>query len=344
MRLRVVSAVLLGIGIGLFVWLIAEEGAQDVFSATAAAGWGVLVVIAFHLLPMLADTAAWRLNMPTAHRPPFVEAFKMRWVGVSVNSLLPAAPVSGDLVRTRLAILAGVPGSVAGATVIADVTLGALSQVAYTVLGLVALLSLGGGTHDGVVMTTILGTLLFGILIGIFLALQRMGFFNLLMRYASRLASGRDWLALVGGAAALDRELKGVYARRRTLARSMVWRLASWIIGTGEVWLAMHFLGHPIGLVEAFMLESLIQAVRGAAFAIPGGLGVQEGGLIILGALVGLGVELSLALSLIKRARELGIGLPGLAYWQLVEGRQLARKFRRGSAPGSKLPASERDS
>jgi putative membrane protein len=267
--------------------------------------------------------------MPTAHRPRFVQVLKMRWVGVSVNSLLPAAPVSGDLVRTRLAILGGVPASIAGATIIADVTLGALSQVAFTILGLVALLSIGGSAHEDVVTTTILGTLLFGVLIGIFLALQRAGIFKLLTRHASRLARGRDWLALVGGAASLDHELASVYARRRTLTHSMVWRMASWIAGTGEVWLAMHFIGHPIGLVEAFMLESLIQAVRGAAFAIPAGLGVQEGGLIILGGVIGLDVELSLALSLVKRARELGIGLPGLFYWQLVESRHLVRRIRR---------------
>jgi putative membrane protein len=218
------------------------------------------------------------------------------------------------------------------------VTLGALSQVVYTVLGLLCLLSIGGEASDSVITTTILGILVFGVLIVIFLALQRIGMFHVLTRYAARLARGRDWLALVGGAAALDRELAAVYSRRRSLAHSMVWRMSSWIIGTGEVWMAMYFLGHPVNLIEAFMLESLIQAVRGAAFAIPAGLGVQEGGLIVLGAVVGLSVELSLALSLVKRARELGIGIPGLIYWQTVEGRHLARRARRGAEADRPAP------
>ena len=78
------------------------------------------------------------------------------------------------------------------------------------------------------------------------------------------------------------------------------------------------------------MLESLIQAVRSAAFFMPGALGVQEGGLILLGAVVGLGPEVALALSLIKRIRELAVGLPALLAWQMIEGHRLVRPLDRG--------------
>jgi len=63
--------------------------------------------------------------------------------------------------------------------------------------------------------------------------------------------------------------------------------------------------------------------VRAAAFLIPGAIGVQEGGFIVLGSLVGLGPEVSLALSLTKRVRELLLGIPGLIIWQAAEGRRL---------------------
>jgi hypothetical protein len=57
-----------------------------------------------------------------------------------------------------------------------------------------------------------------------------------------------------------------------------------------------------------------------------GALGVQEGGLILLGAVVGLAPEVALALSLVKRIRELLVGLPGLLVWQMD---QLHRRFSR---------------
>jgi hypothetical protein len=101
----------------------------------------------------------------------------------------------------------------------------------------------------------------------------------------------------------LDNEIKAMYRRHRTLLLSAWWQMLAWIFGAGEVWLALYFLGHPVTLVEALMLESLGQAVRSAAFAIPASLGAQEGGYMLLGGLLGLDPEIGLALSLAKRVR-----------------------------------------
>ena len=80
------------------------------------------------------------------------------------------------------------------------------------------------------------------------------------------------------------------------------------------------------------MLESLGQAVRAGAFAVPGALGVQEGGYVMLGRVVGLGPETALALSLAKRVRELVLGIPGLIAWQLDARGDRAASAARGAA------------
>ena len=98
-------------------------------------------------------------------------------------------------------------------------------------------------------------------------------------------------------------------------------RVAERLAKAGEIWLALWLMGHPVSLVEALILESLTQAVRAAAFMVPGGVGVQEGGLVLIGSVLGLSPGLSLALSLAKRFRELILGLPGLIGWQLLERR-----------------------
>ena len=61
------------------------------------------------------------------------------------------------------------------------------------------------------------------------------------------------------------------------------------------------------------LIESLMHAVRGAAFAVPGALGAQEGGLIVLCAIFGVPPEAALALSLVKRLPDLVLGVPGLS-------------------------------
>jgi putative membrane protein len=315
-------------GFGLFVALIGAQGVGDVAGAIAAAGWGLALVVAWHFAPMLADTIAWRVLLPRPHLRRMGLLVWMRWICESINTLLPVAQVGGDLVRARLLYRAGVPGPMAGASIVVDLTTAVLMQIAFALLG-VGLLLFHGGTADAAVGIGI-GIGVFGLLVLGFYLAQRAGMFLALARVFERMAGGGDWLSLVGSAARLDQSVGRLYRRRRPFAIACAWRFLAWSLGAGEVWLALHFLGHPVSLLEALMLESLGNAVRGAAFAVPGALGVQEGGFIILGSQVGLGAETSLALSLVKRFRELVLGLPGLAVWQLAEGRQL---WRRGRGP-----------
>ena len=105
-------------------------------------------------------------------------------------------------------------------------------------------------------------------------------------------------------------------------------------------------MGHPVSVAEAVVIESLLHAIRGAAFAIPGALGAQEGGLVLLCAAFGIPPEQAIALSLVKRAADLVLGVPGLVGWQMLEMATLdaglsrwARGSRRESVnPGSQDP------
>ena len=60
-----------------------------------------------------------------------------------------------------------------------------------------------------------------------------------------------------------------------------------------------------------------------------------EGGYVVVGHLFGLTPEFALALSLIKRVRDIVIGLPALALWQVMEGRRLL------IAPAAPKPGAE---
>ena len=108
-------------------------------------------------------------------------------------------------------------------------------------------------------------------------------------------------------------QLDAFYSNRVGLIRSVTWHLAGWFVGAIEVWVVLNFMGYPIDFGDAVIIESLMHAVRGAAFAVPGALGAQEGGLIVLCAIFGVPPEAALALSLVKRIPDLVIGVPGLA-------------------------------
>jgi hypothetical protein len=104
-----------------------------------------------------------------------------------------------------------------------------------------------------------------------------------------------------------------------------------------EVWIALRLAGAPLGFATVLAIESLVYAIRTVAFAIPNAVGVQEGAYVLIGATFGLTPEMALAISLLKRARDLIIGLPALGIWQVVEGERLWRRIA-PLADRSKLP------
>lgn len=306
-------------GLGLIAGMVGYWGAAEVGGALAIAGAGALVVLPLHLGVLLADTAGWRAFLPAAHHAPVSLLLPMRWIGVAVNGLLPVAQVGGELVRTRLLHRSGVPAAPAGASVVVDLTVGLGTQVLFVGLGL-ALLLAAGGARTGLAEVT-LGVIVLSLVLAVFLLAQREGLFLRLARLLEQVSGGRAWLRLTGGAAALDREILACYRRGRNLVAGAALRMVGWLWGSVEIWVAFYLVGHPIGLAEAVILESVAQGVRSAGFAIPGGLGMQEGGLVLAAVWLGIPAELALAAALIKRARELVYGVPGLLAWSLFEGR-----------------------
>jgi len=301
-------------GAALFVAVLGWHGVGDVAAALAAAGPGLLIVAAFHVVPMLGDALGWRALLAPAERPTPALMLFARWVGESVNGLLPVLQMGGNVAKARVLVRQGVPGAVAGASVVVDVTLVVATQVMFTLVGIVLLLAHLGFTRLTVAASA--GVAITTALLAVTFVVQRRAPFTLLARVSSRLA-GADGNALTASAAALDARVVGLYRERRAMFAAGAWHLVAWLVGAGEVWLALSFLGHPVPLHTAVLLESLGQAVRTGFFVVPGALGVQEGGLVLLGGALGLAPDTALALSLARRVRDVLLGLPGLVAWQL---------------------------
>jgi putative membrane protein len=311
-------------GLALFIGILIVRDFSEAAAALASVGWGFLAVSAVYPVTLVPDVLCWRLLLHGPSQPSYATLYWRRWIGDAVNFFLPSAQVGGEFVRARLIALRGVPGPEAGASVAADLTIAVATEALFTLPGLLLLVYYGGAGAATVAAAT--GALVLALLAALFYLAQRAGLFRRGARLVGRLARAKDWEALVGGAEALEASLAAIYGRRRLLVAAGSLRLLGWLAGTLEVWLALRFLGQPVGVAKALMLESLGQAIRHAAFFIPGGLGVQEGGFILLGSIVGIGPETGLALSLVKRVRELLTGLPALAAWQIIEGRHHVRR------------------
>ena len=126
--------------------------------------------------------------------------------------------------------------------------------------------------------------------------------------------------------ASLHDNLMRIYADVPRLALSMLVHIAVWFVGALEVLVALYLMGYPVSFADAVVIESLGQAVRAAAFLVPGALGVQEAGFVAICSAFGIPAAPALALSLVKRVPELVVGPPFLFVWHAYEAKALKQR------------------
>lgn len=325
-------------GIAVMVALVVHLGAAAVMrSLLAIGGLGFVSVCLIHVALTAVMGLAWSVLVPGTR---FWIPVWGRFVRDSGSEVLPLSQVGGYVLGVRAVVLAGLPATQGAATTIVDVTLEFVSQLAYTALGLLWLLYLR--TDAIAPLPVALGIAGASLLAFGFVVAQRRG-----LRYVDRIAGilGRGWAdRTAAGAAALHAALAAIYRRRVAVWASFFLHLFCWIASVAEIWVALRFAGLGLGFGSVLVIESLLYAIRTTAFAVPNAVGIQEGAYLLLGTAFGLPPEMALALSLLKRARDLVIGLPVLALWQAIEGERLWRRASPAKAPAASFADSERRS
>ena len=319
MRLWMTLAAALGLGVtAALIWW---TGYAEIVDAVTQVGWGVALVVGFHLVQLMASSLAWQTLLPASQGPRLATVMGARWVREAINNLLAVAQIGGEVVGARLLRRHGVSLAAGGASVTVDLTIEILTQVFFTLIGLSLLIT--GLNEPGIVPWTIGAVALGAAVVALLVAAQRFGLFQILERSLVRLAKrGPAWSSL-GELAGLDGAIKALYTSPARLGWSCLYHLISWLLGGLEVMLALHFVGASVDFREGLIIESLGQAFRAVGFAIPGSLGVQEGGFIIACGLFGVSPQAAIELSLLKRIREFALGIPALAAWQVIETRPM---------------------
>jgi putative membrane protein len=325
-------------GIAALIGLATWSGLGAVGQAVSSVGWGILLVVLARAVALVVAGAGWWLLFPSKMRPQLRTCVVLRFVREATNVLLPLAQVGGDLIGAGLLTLYAVPGALAAASVIVDVLIQAATQFLFAILGLLTLVALEA--DQALARSAAIGIAVAALMLAGFYLAQRRGGQRILRSVVTRLAGDREWRVL-GTIDAVYQNLGTIYAARSNVVASGVVHLVGWAIGVTEVAIVFAFMGHPVSIGEALVIESLLHAVRGAAFAIPSALGAQEGALVVLCAAFGIPPEQAIALSLVKRAADVVLGVPGLLGWQMLEWGRLVPSYRRQPAREPVNPRSQ---
>jgi putative membrane protein len=240
----------------------------------------------------------------------------------AATDVLPFSQFGGLLVGARTLEQGGVARPVVHAAMIADLTTEMAAQVLFTLFGVAMLATkLVNQNAASAVRPTIL--------VGAALCLAVMAAFALFQRPALALA-GRIGDRLLPGAGVAAGEVRDrldfVYRHRLRVIAGFAINLLAWVVSAAGAWIALRFMGVGISLWAVLVIESLIFALRSAAFILPGAIGVQEAAYLLLAPLFSLDPASAVALSLLKRGRDLTLGVPSLAAWQISEGARLWRR------------------
>jgi putative membrane protein len=317
---RKLSIVLALVGLLLGTVLIGWFGFGPVLTAVGSVGWGQFaVIIGWQLALFVVLGLAWEAITPGREFRRLLVLIWGRMVRDASSNCLPFSQLGGFVFGARAVTLHGIEWHTATASTIVDVTAEFLAQITFAALGVAFLLARAPTSNLAVPAEVGLGVALIAVVA--FVAVQK-GVAPLFARIGTRIAGNR----LSNAQERMDvlqSEMKLIYGHTGKLVVGYVLHLIGWL-GTGVAgWITYRALGVPIDFDDALAIEALLSALAAMTFLVPVNAGVQEAGYAGLGAVFGVAPELSLAVSLVRRARDIVVGVPILLLWQYFEVRRL---------------------
>jgi hypothetical protein len=269
---------------------------------------GAVSVLAVYFVGFLIDTASWHLTIEQLGGRfwRLYDLWKIRMVGEAFNIATPLGTMGGEPIKAALLKnVLDVTYDQGVASLLMAKTINLIALVAYLSIGY-GLILLSPQFSATFKYSTGVGLLAFSGGILVFFCVQRFLGLSRTVGAFFRTRFGKPLPKWFDGMKSCEYKLllfysgaSGQFSRATSLA------FLNWIIGTIEVFVIASFLGSPISIWEAWILESAVQLTRAATFFIPLSLGAQEGALFMVTAAITGDGAFGIAISLVKRLREI---------------------------------------
>ena len=300
------------IGASLFGWYLFRAGPGTVWETAQQLGWLAPLVLVPYFIVYLVDCLAWAQTLPR-NRIAFLTLLRIRWSGESVNNVIPSAYVGGEAVKVCLLRKHGIGAGEGATAAIISKTAQSVAQLGFVLAAAIVLLGLEHGglpARRGALFVVTCGAVVICALFWV----QKCGIFRLAVGVLDAIRWRSRFLELKRSRLLeLDKILVGFYRSepRRFLTATALY-FGGWILDTVEIYLVASLLGVPITWSQAFVGEAFTGVAKALGMWIPGSLGVQESGIVLVGRVVGLPDTFTATYALIRRARELLFAAVGL--------------------------------
>ena len=258
----------------------------------------------------------WLILRAQGHPIPYLRLSAYRLAAFGVTYFTPGPQFGGEPLQVYLVQRRdGVPTASALSALALDKSLELLANFGFLAAGVVLILGwdLFSPSQEGVALTIALGLLAIPLFL---LGAAGLGYAPL-----SGLLSGLARLIPARLAQSFNR-WRGVVAQAESHSSHLFWNRpgvvlwavlisgASWVGMVGEYWLVLGWLGVDLSVTQA--IGALTAARLAYLLPLPGGLGVLEASQVLALTLLGFDPAAGIAVSLIIRLRDVGMGLAGL--------------------------------
>ena len=305
---RFLKTLFLVFGLLLFIWVLRKVDLSQVGDLLLKMGPGLLVIILAYGLVAWFDALSWKYSFKPEEAASIhsLSIWRIRTIGETFNAITPLGTMGGEPVKAHLLKekygLTYKQG--AASQVVARTTL-TVSLILFMIPGIVFLF-MDKSISETFKFSSLTGLITFSVLIFLFLLFQVTGTLSRIVHGFNRLFPTQTPRPSLEHLVALCGMMSGYYRQHRGLfLKSIAFGFLGWMAGVGELYLMLLFLGIPVGFKELWIIEALLQLVRAGSFFIPLSLGAQEGGLIVIFTSMGMAGPLGLAVSFVRRIREL---------------------------------------
>ena len=297
----------LALGLGLLAVVLVNVDVAEALAMTAGVGWGFALVVLIYFVEFLADCLTWQIALVRVplNATWLYRAWKVRMVGEVFNAVIPAAGVGGEPLKAELLKRHyGVDYRDGAASIILAKTVNMIALVLFLACGLV-LTVIAPGLPDTFDVLAAAGMAVLVAATGVFYAAQRFALSSRLGAWLSARPMGRPLTGALASIADTDARLIRFYVGHRgRFALAVGLGLVNWILGVLEVYVTMRFLGHPVSVADAWIIEAGAQLFLVGVFFVPAGIGVQEGAFVVICAALTGSPALGVAAALVRRVRE----------------------------------------
>jgi len=313
---KLLKFVMFALGAGLFIWILSDVDLAAVGRDIVAIGsMGAAAIMLAFTVSFISDAASWMLMFRSisVSLAWFWRLTLVQFVGEALNVITPFGSLGGEpfkaLLLKRHYDVSYREGT--GALLLVQ-TINSLAMVPFILVG--AVMMLGRGIFSPLVEMLVLAA---AIVIGAFMLLVYAALHFRWLAALERRLGGSRWRARIGPGLHAMRDIEEHLFSfvRHTPGRftvSLILAFFNWIFGAVEMYLIFWFLGHPISMADAWMVEATVALVRAVTFFIPGHLGVQDGAIALMGQSLAGTPEIGVTVALLRRGRELAWTAVGL--------------------------------